>query len=209
MLEPGRIDRSSMTRVPTRVSATATAVGRLGQVELRIGIAEQRADRRQLVQQPSLECARLDLVLLAREFVDDRTRAFALRIRSRSSEARYHWIFSPLRVRMPSSRGLIRSSVPLSAKRPGAGSPCSASRPCSSSSGKSVWSVPAEVMVKVAADRPEPQSPMPNSPCRPLPPPSAFSRRLIESQMCVATYLKFGRPSSSRGTPSPSSLIER
>ena len=49
---------------------------------------------------------------------------------------------------------------------------------------------------------------MPNSSCRPEPAPSLFSRRLIESQMCVATYLKLALPSSSRGAPSPSSRIE-
>ena len=45
------------------------------------------------------------------------TRTCASRIRSRSSEARYHWIFSPLKVRMPSSSGLILSSVPLLGKQ--------------------------------------------------------------------------------------------
>src|SRR5215469_12702211 len=51
--------------------------------------------------------------------------------------------------------------------------------------------------------------PMPYSPCKPPPAPSAFKCRLIESQMCVATYLKSGSPSAVRGTPSPSSLTTR
>ena len=50
--------------------------------------------------------------------------------------------------------------------------------------------------------------PMPNSPCIPVPP-SAFSRLLIESQICVATYSKSGRPNSLRRMPSPSSLIRK
>src|SRR5215831_2880947 len=51
--------------------------------------------------------------------------------------------------------------------------------------------------------------PMPYSPCKPPPAPSAFKCLLIESQMCVATYLKSGSPSAVRGTPSPSSLTTR
>src|SRR5215469_4790717 len=51
--------------------------------------------------------------------------------------------------------------------------------------------------------------PMPYSPCKPPPAPSAFKCRLIESQMCVATYLKSGSPSAVRGTPSPLSLTTR
>ena len=50
----------------------AGGIGRLGEIELCVGIPEARAHWGQLVKQPSLELPRLDLVLLARELVDHR-----------------------------------------------------------------------------------------------------------------------------------------
>ena len=92
--------RASVPRAPCHSVRLGTAPHRR---------PEKRTDRRQLVQQPSLKLARLDFVLFTREFVDDGDRALESRIRSRNSEARYHWIFSPLSVRIPSSKGQIRA----------------------------------------------------------------------------------------------------
>ena len=41
------------------------------------------------------------------------------RIRSRGSAARYHWIFSPLKLLMPGRMPLIRTSVPTSGRSDG------------------------------------------------------------------------------------------
>jgi hypothetical protein len=49
----------------------AIAVGRVAEIQLDIDVADLRAQRRQLMQQPALVLARLNGVLLMREPVDD------------------------------------------------------------------------------------------------------------------------------------------
>src|SRR5213079_2188132 len=49
-----------------------TTLGGLGEIEFGVGVAKRRTDRGELMQQPSLVGARLDLVLLTRKLVDHR-----------------------------------------------------------------------------------------------------------------------------------------
>ena len=57
------------------------------------------------MEQSPLELTRLDLVLLARELVDDGDPRLRVTDPVAQLGGQYHWIFSPLRVRMPSSSG--------------------------------------------------------------------------------------------------------
>jgi hypothetical protein len=50
----------------------AAIVGRRGEVQFGIGLAERRANWRKLVQQAAFELPRLDLVLFARDLIDNR-----------------------------------------------------------------------------------------------------------------------------------------
>src|SRR5215470_18348600 len=52
--------------------SNATVIVRCAEIKLRISLTELRANGRQLVKQAALELPRLDLVLLARQSIDDR-----------------------------------------------------------------------------------------------------------------------------------------
>ena len=114
--KPGSVERSSITRVPTRVNATRAVS--LGSARYSSAYASPNsgADRRQLVQQSTLELPRFDFVLLARELVDHRYAS--LRVADPVPQLRGQIPLDLLAAQacgFPRAAGLILSSVPFSA----------------------------------------------------------------------------------------------
>ena len=72
VLEPGQCREIVDDSGPCASERDPITLGGLGEIEFGVGVAERRTDRGELMQQPSLVGARLDLVLLARKLVDHR-----------------------------------------------------------------------------------------------------------------------------------------
>jgi len=109
---PGSVPISAITRVTTSGKGDPAILGRFREIEF--GYASPNGERTvgSWCSKRPFELARLNLILLAGKFINHRYANLGIANTIAQLRARYHWIFSPLKLRMPSSKGLILGRCP-------------------------------------------------------------------------------------------------